>query len=48
MEKWAQIRKKGKHQFVLLYGLVISGCLVLDYYIIKFFLRSFKIEVTTC
>uniref|UniRef100_A0A1S2MEE4 Uncharacterized protein n=1 Tax=Anaerobacillus isosaccharinicus TaxID=1532552 RepID=A0A1S2MEE4_9BACI len=45
MINWGQIRDKGKVRFVLSYGLVISIPLLIDYYIIKFFLTSFRIEI---
>lgn len=46
MVNWGQIRKKGKVQFVLLYGTVLSIPLVFDYYIIKFLLNSFRLDFT--
>jgi hypothetical protein len=45
MVDWGQIRVKGKERFVLMFSLIISIPLVLDYYIIKFFLNSFKVEI---
>jgi hypothetical protein len=43
MVNWGQIRERGKVPFVLLYGVVLSIPLVLDYYIIKFPLNSFRV-----
>ncbi len=37
--------EKGKQRFVLMYSLVLSLSLVIDYYIIKFLFNSFKIEI---
>jgi hypothetical protein len=45
MMDWGQIRDKGKRGFILVYSLVLSIPLVLDYYIIKFFFNSFRIEI---
>jgi hypothetical protein len=45
MVNWGQIRGKGKGRFVLLFGTVLSIPLVLDYYIIKFFLNSFRLNL---
>ncbi|MFE8700016.1 hypothetical protein ACFYKX_05185 [Cytobacillus sp. FJAT-54145] len=35
MEKWGQIREKGKNHFVLMFGIVLPIPLVIDYYILK-------------
>ncbi|MDZ5471384.1 hypothetical protein SM124_06450 [Bacillus sp. 31A1R] len=45
MNKWGKIRKMGKKRFVLEYGFIVSIPLVMDYYIVKFFLFSFQIDV---
>lgn len=45
MVNWGQIREKGKQRFVLLYSSVLTILLVLDYYIIKFLLNSFRVEI---
>ncbi|RSK26251.1 hypothetical protein EJF36_04925 [Bacillus sp. HMF5848] len=45
MVNWSQIREKGKQRFVLMFSLVLSLPLVIDYYIIKFLLNSFRIEI---
>jgi hypothetical protein len=47
MMNWGQIREKGKQRFVLIYSLVLSILLVIDYYIIKFLLNSFRVEIAT-
>jgi hypothetical protein len=41
---WKEIREKGKAQFVLVYGLILSVPLVFDYYLIKFFVTSFRLR----
>lgn len=45
MVNWGQIREKGKQRFVLMYCTVLTILLVLDYYIIKFFLNSFRVDI---
>jgi hypothetical protein len=40
-----QIRRMRKQRFVWMYSLAISIPLVLDYYIIKFLLNSFRISI---
>ncbi|MFD1738175.1 hypothetical protein ACFSCX_16735 [Bacillus salitolerans] len=45
-KNWRDIRKGGRKQFVLIYSLTLSLPLVMDYYIIKFFLRSYKLETS--
>ena len=44
--KWGQIREKGRLRFVFLYSAVLSVPLTLDYYIIKFFIKSFRLELS--
>jgi hypothetical protein len=44
MVNWGEIRGNGKARFVLLFGTVLSIPLVLDYYIIKFFINSFQLN----
>ncbi|KAB2329957.1 hypothetical protein F7731_21070 [Cytobacillus depressus] len=43
METWGQMRKQGKRRFILGFGMVISIPFVIDYYIIKLLLNSFRI-----
>ncbi|MGD6855782.1 hypothetical protein ACQCVO_11965 [Bacillus infantis] len=43
--KWDQIREKGKTRFVLKFSLGISIPFLIDYYIIKFLLHSFEMEL---
>ncbi|MBP2242427.1 hypothetical protein J2Z40_003001 [Cytobacillus eiseniae] len=45
MMSWGQIREKGKQRFVLTSSLVLSIPLVLDYYLIKFLIKSFRNEM---
>ncbi len=46
MVNWGQIREKGKRRIVLLYGIVLSIPLILDYYIVKYLLKSFRLDFT--
>jgi uncharacterized membrane protein len=46
MKNWGEIKKQGKTRFIFLYGLVISLPLLMDYYIVKFFLNSFRLAFT--
>ncbi|MCK6207021.1 hypothetical protein KZX50_16375 [Bacillus infantis] len=43
--KWDKIREKGKTRFVLQFSLGISIPFLIDYYILKFLLHSFEMEL---